>query len=372
VKHRIIIVGPVPPPYHGVSVFTRILLESSLKEHYDIIHLNTTDKREKPNFGRMDFRNVYLGIKNLFQLLVYIIEFNPVLIYIPISQNIMGFFRDGLFIILAGIFRKKVVIHLHGGIFDRFYRKSPLPFKWFIRFAFKFVNRAIVLCSDFLDIFYPYFSSDKVVVVSNGIEDVFKGNYINREFIRKKDWNVLYLSTLSLDKGIMDLIESIPLVISRYKSVKFLIAGPWRRRNEKDIVCNFVKTRGLEKYVTFLGLVQKEEKYKLLRDGDIFVFPTRLFEGQPLAVVEAFMAGLPVISTDSGCLHSMIVNGVNGLKIPFSSPEDIANAIIYLIQHPEVSRKMSRENRKKFVETYTLEHTIHGINNVFRDVIANC
>jgi len=43
---RILIIGPTPPPYHGVSVATEMILNSNLQRKFKIIHLDTADRRD--------------------------------------------------------------------------------------------------------------------------------------------------------------------------------------------------------------------------------------------------------------------------------------------------------------------------------------
>ena len=50
--------GPTPPPVHGVAVLTRTLLDSSLTTRFDVVHLDTSDRRDHANIGRFDVTNV--------------------------------------------------------------------------------------------------------------------------------------------------------------------------------------------------------------------------------------------------------------------------------------------------------------------------
>ena len=141
-KIRVIIIGPTPPPFHGVSVFIKNLLNSNVKNKFDIFHLDTADRRTVPNIGKLDFQNVYLAIKHIFILTIKLITYKPNIVYIPISQNRLGYLRDGLFIILSRILGGKVIIHLHGGIFNDFYKKTDKITKIFIKISLNQVHRA--------------------------------------------------------------------------------------------------------------------------------------------------------------------------------------------------------------------------------------
>ncbi|MGH7447088.1 MAG: hypothetical protein ACRELT_05990, partial [Longimicrobiales bacterium] len=60
-KRTILVIGALPPPYHGGSVVTQTLLESALADRYDLLHLDITDRRGVENIGRLDAGNVWLA-----------------------------------------------------------------------------------------------------------------------------------------------------------------------------------------------------------------------------------------------------------------------------------------------------------------------
>ena len=97
-----IIIGPVPPPYHGVTVYMNNIINSDLlRKKFNIIHLDTSDHRDLKNLGMFDFKNIYLAILQSVKYFVLLLRTKPHLVYIPISQNYGGYLRDGLFIILT-------------------------------------------------------------------------------------------------------------------------------------------------------------------------------------------------------------------------------------------------------------------------------
>ena len=68
-KHKLIFIGAFPPPYHGVTVFNERLLNSRIADIYKLYHLDISDKRNLNNLGRVDLQNVYLTLKNLWDLM---------------------------------------------------------------------------------------------------------------------------------------------------------------------------------------------------------------------------------------------------------------------------------------------------------------
>ena len=371
---KVLIVGPTPPPFHGVSFFTENLLTSELVKRFKVFHLDTSDRRRKPNMGRLDPTNMFLGFKHLFLIFYYNLVYHPSAVYIPISQNKLGFLRDGLFVLISAIFGSAVVIHLHGGIFDRFYNSTDPVTRFFICFVFKFVDRAIVLCNALSNIFGDLLPKNKVRVVHNGVKESIS----DEEFLtalRKKmsdnrrEFLVGFMGTLDKNKGFIDFIKSLPYVLTKFKNVKFSIAGKWHKKEDKEESLDFLRNNNLEEFVQFMGVVRGEEKKKYLLESDIFVFPTKYYyEGQPIVVIEAMMAGLPVIVTPRACLKEMIEDSKNGYIVPENSPERIGEGIIKLLENRKEWERISLNNRKKFECEYRWEICVNSIEEILKEV----
>jgi len=119
---KVILIGPVPPPMHGVTLAIKSILNSNVNKHFNLIHLDTSDHRDATNIGKIDFINLGLAFKNLLTLISYCLKYRPDLIYVHISQTWIGYARDGLFILIGKwLSSSKVLIHLDGGYFGQFY-----------------------------------------------------------------------------------------------------------------------------------------------------------------------------------------------------------------------------------------------------------
>ena len=66
---RVLVVGPTPPPCHGVATYTRDLIERTSDKRFELLHLDTSDRRDASNLGTWDLTNVGLGLLNTGQLL---------------------------------------------------------------------------------------------------------------------------------------------------------------------------------------------------------------------------------------------------------------------------------------------------------------
>jgi len=369
-----LIIGPIPPPYHGVSVVTDMILNSALRDKFNLIHLDTSDRRSLSNIGKIDFTNVYLTIKHFLKFLWYCIKERPAIVYVPISQTTLGYLRDCFFLIPAKLFYRKVIIHLHGGYFRNFYEQSNGLMKILIRWTLKDVQRAIVLGESLRYIFKDLIPKKRITVVPNGLDGkIFDIYDTNRATKQKERYRILFLSTLVRSKGFIDVIKAIPEVI-RYHSndIEFVFAGELNNKwGGRDAAFEFIEQNKLHSIVKFRGVVTGNKKIRLLLSSDIFIFPTYYkYEGHPLVILEAMAAGLPVITTNMGAIKEAIIDRINGFIVEKQNPKQIAGKILLLLENEKLRQEMGRKSRERFLKYYTKDKFVENLSKVFEDVLA--
>ena len=96
--------------------------------------------------------------------------------------------------------------------------------------------------------------------------------------------------------------------------------------------------------VRFVGKVDPESMPALLRDADIFVNAS-VVDNQPVSILEAFAAGLPVVSTPTGDIAAMVRHGETGLIVPPRDPGALAAAVLGLLRQPDRAARLARRAR---------------------------
>jgi glycosyltransferase involved in cell wall biosynthesis len=97
----------------------------------------------------------------------------------------------------------------------------------------------------------------------------------------------------------------------------------------------------------------------------VFVFAGVQQEGQPLVVLEAMAAGLPIVFTDRGCLRETVVNGVTGCEVRVNDPNDLSRTLLWLFDHPEERQRMGQAARRRYETLYTLDRHVKRMTDVF-------
>jgi glycosyltransferase involved in cell wall biosynthesis len=196
--------------------------------------------------------------------------------------------------------------------------------------------------------------AQRIIVIQNGIAPLpLEG--VNKSEVRKEaemeadDLVLLAVGRLVYSKAHEILIAAMPAVLQKFPNAKVGICGDGVLRAKLEAQ---IKSLGLSDSVKLLG--ESDHVAKFLASADIFVLPS-LWEGLPIALLEAMSAGLPVISTKVEGVEEVIVEGENGLLVPIGNSAALADAITQLLADPQLRHKMGASSKAKVLEFYTVD-----------------
>jgi glycosyltransferase involved in cell wall biosynthesis len=347
---KVAFLAPTPPPVMGPSIATEIVLKGPLPNDLAIHHIDTADRRGLETLGRFDFANVWNAVRTAALLAWTICRRWPGLVYIPISQTRIGYLRDSIYLLIAWIFRRRVMLHLRGADFGEFYRRSGALLRAWVRLTLRHTDGVIVLGESLRALFEPFVPKERIFVVPNG-EDFPEFEGTSRDYRARSAFHVVYLGNLIPLKGVDDLLRAIPLVLARHPGTRFTFAGAWRSDEFRGWAEGFAREHAGGS-VRFAGPVDRVEKTALLREADLFAFPSTR-EGQPWVIVEALAAGLPIVSCDAGCIRESVLDGRNGRLVPMRDPETLARTINDLLADPSSLSAMAEESRRHYLSRFT-------------------
>jgi glycosyltransferase involved in cell wall biosynthesis len=209
--------------------------------------------------------------------------------------------------------------------------------------------------------FEPFVPRERIFVVPNG-EDFPEFEGLGRDYRAREAFHVVYLGNLIPLKGVDDLLRAAPLVLARHPGTRFTFAGAWRSDDFRGWAEGFARDLA---GVRFAGPVDRAAKTALLREADLFVFPSTR-EGHPWVIVEALAAGLPIVSCDAGCIRESVLDGRNGRLVPMRDPETLARTISELLGDPERLGAMARESRRHYLTRFTRSDFRHALFDALR------
>lgn len=118
----------------------------------------------------------------------------------------------------------------------------------------------------------------------------------------------------------------------------------------------------VENVVHWLG--HRSDVNQLYRMFDCFVLLSR-WEGNPLVMLEAFAAGVPVIASDNLGAHELIETGGHGRLVPIGDVESAATAIAELLDQPAQAAEMRKLAMEKLETAYSLNEMMRKIEMVY-------
>ena len=202
-RPRLLLIGPVPPPMHGVAADVRMLLDDpALRERWEVLHLDTSDHRSLANLGRFDLTNVRLALSHVAELALRLRRERVQAVWIPVSSNAAAYLRDALFILAAHAAGARVVTHLHGGGFGEFYQGASAPVRWLVRASSARIDRAWVLGNGLQAMYDGLVPRTRLRVVPNGVPDPMVERATPA--VGDRPCTLLHLGSLSVAKGVLE------------------------------------------------------------------------------------------------------------------------------------------------------------------------
>lgn len=150
------------------------------------------------------------------------------------------------------------------------------------------------------------------------------------------------------------LIQAMPEVWAAHPQTRLLLAGaetPYTRKIQSLIQELPVEQQAR---VTSISDAPETTKPGLLAACDIFALPSGE-ESLGIAFIEAWACGKPVIGSRIGAIPGVISDGLDGLLVDYGKPHALAQAIIRLLDAPELRHKLGQAGREKVLEQYTWE-----------------
>ncbi len=349
----------------GPSVAFEILINSELKNYYQLLHLDVKANASLDTLGKWGFKKIFSNLtiyKNLYTLLK---NEKPDLVLIPISQATIGFVKDSVFILLCRLTQTRCLVQLRGSDFKRWVDSSGAITQWYVKKVLKFTKGVLVLGNNLKYLFTEYFNDNQIFVAPNG------GNYAIPPAIKNGELQVhiIYLANLQSSKGIEDVLQAMVQIENTIPGASRLtVIGAWRKEETRISCLKIVEEHKLP--VTFLPPEVSRNKFHHLSLSDIFVFTPREPEGHPWVIVEAMASGLPVISTDQGAIRESVTDNENGFIVPSRDPAAIATKLILLINNTELRNRMGRKSRLLYEEKFTEERMVQNYIRAFDRVIA--
>jgi len=191
------------------------------------------------------------------------------------------------------------------------------------------------------------------------------GTSIRKEFGFSLDCPIIgTVCNLNPRKGVDFFVEAAPSIKERFPATKFLVVGEKlkNRRAYWSALMSRTRELGLEKDLVFTE--RRDDIPQLMRAMTVYVHPS-LEEACPVSVLEASASGVPVVATDVGGTRELVAEEVTGLLVPPRSSTKIANAVVRLLESPDVAAKMGNRGRQRICSRFSLDACVENHIQVY-------
>ena len=347
---KILQVVPSISKASGVMSFVMNLYRNLDQSEYqfDFIYIEETPTSFKDEIQKLGGNTTFISKPNIYNALNFYEKVNEYL-----KKHSGEYSAIHLHEVLVGIvmlpLAKKYgidirIIHSHNSM------PSEKPSRAFrnnlLCLPIKKLSNVWLACSDKAGKFlYGEKAKKKVKVVNNGIEiDKYTYDSKIRQSVRAElnicqDTLVIgHVGRFCDQKNQIHLINTVEILKNNNINVILLLVGIGP---SEEYLKTFVKEKSLESYVKFLGL--RTDIPELLQGMDVFALPS-LFEGLPIAGIEAQAAGLPCVFSDTITREADVTGNV--IYLPLTSPHEVwAEKIIEVFKTKP--RRDTREEMKK-------------------------
>ena len=199
----------------------------------------------------------------------------------------------------------------------------------------------------------------KAKVINKHSIVLLNGSGVNLEWFAlqpmPEKFGFLCISRLIRDKGVYEYLEACEIIKRNNPKVRCMLVGPY------DSNPTSLKPEELQRFID-KGIIEyfgeQTDVVPYLAQCSVYVLPSYR-EGTPKTVLEAMACGRATITTDAPGCRETVDHNVNGLLIPIKNVKKLAEAMQFMIDNPEATRKMGTEGRKKAEELFD----VNKVNN---------
>lgn len=329
----------------GMSSVMKNYINSGLSKKLNLIYIST-------NIESKLIKKLNWMIKGLVK---YILNIRGVhIVHIHMAER-GSFYRKSIYIIIAKLLKKKVVVHFHGAEFDEFYyEESNNIERKYITYILNKADTHIALGEEWKSKIKKY-TSAPIIVLNNAVRTLKENVYTN------KSVNITMLGRLERRKGTFDLLDIADEIISEFNTVNILLAGDGDLSKVKELVSTKVHKDNIKVF----GWVNKEQIKEILSNTLIFTLPS-YNEGMPMAILEAMSFGVPLVVSDVGGIPSVVEHNTNGYLIKAGDKSDLKESLLKLLHNKEKREYMSLNNFNKINNDFNLHKNIDKLYELYK------
>jgi glycosyltransferase involved in cell wall biosynthesis len=364
-RPRVVLVGHAPPPLHGQAVADALLAGAAYHDA-DVAPVRLSSARHLADIGAYRPRKLIDLVRTILQVLaLHRSGYRDVLAYSLGARSNAPILRD---LAVVGLVRRgfdRVVFHVHTGDYGARLAALPAPFR---RLGHAVFSRAELILLD------PLLHEDgrgfpapaAIHYLPYGSEDPGA-----RPPAQPPGPPLIcFLGNLHEEKGTTALVFAAARLAAKRVPFRLVLAGGTPDHGERARLDLLIDDLGLGAQVEVRGPVEGVGKAALLGEATLFCLPSAYpAEGQPIAIIEAMAAGLPVVATRWRAIPSLVEDGVTGRLVEPGDIAGLADGIEALLTQPELARSMGEHGRRRFEQRHSASAFVRGFEAILAGTV---
>ena len=285
------------------------------------------------------------------QMLLFPFRRPPDVVHVHSAQW-HSFYQSSWYVLFAAfVWRRPVVLHVHGSSFDEFLEVDSVPIQLLQSVVFRASDVVVALSDGWADVLEKHIDPRKVVVLHNAVDVTDYDPSFSVSPVRMS-----FVSNHIERKGIRELVDAVDQLADE-ETVDLTIAGKGSLSHLSEDLAD--SRAGVE----YAGFVSEERKRELLNESAVNLLPAYA-EGVPIAILEAMAGGNAIVSTDVGGIPS-VVDEKNGVLVEPGDADALANALRSLLSDPDRIQSMAKESRRRVEASHSWKTVSDDLTDLY-------
>jgi glycosyltransferase involved in cell wall biosynthesis len=177
------------------------------------------------------------------------------------------------------------------------------------------------------------------------------------------------LAVFKNKKGIEVLLCAFSMLLQLYPTAHLLLAG-FVIPGEQNSFENLVKKYNLHDRITLTGRIPRHDALRYIRTMDIFAF-TSLHDGCPNTVLEAMLAGIPIVATRTGAVPQLIEDGKHGLLVHPGSATELCEAMIKMLDEDTKRQEFGRQAQQRVLSEFAPQRELEAYWEIYQECLSS-
>lgn len=350
-----LVLSQVPPPVHGSTVMTQFLISQLSGEGFAVDLVDRRFSTSVGQVGRFSIRKFAAAPSLLARFARRLVFHRPQACIYFITNRAFSAIVDWVLIEVLRAMRVPYVLYVHTSGYEALRLRSSF-WAFLLSRQFRRASHVVVLGDSLSEDVRNLARPELITVIPNATRPLGQVSSSPPAQSRPSDSGVrvLYFSNLIPEKGAVTFARTAVRLLQEGQPASFVLRGAAADDQTLRTVEELVAEVPLG--LSYAGPVTQGEKWDVLADADVLVFPsTYPYEAQPLTIIEAMAAGCAVVAYDVGGVGDIVRTGANGFLVQAGDEQALSEVITSLIGDRELLRALREGAADEFEEHHSAD-----------------